>query len=49
MKKTKLLTSYIPHLRYPISRHARIVRPLRLHLSIMRFLLYGGKANLLGG
>lgn len=32
-------------MRYPISRHGRLVSPLRPHLSIMWLWLYGGKAH----
>lgn len=45
LKKPNLLTTYILPMRYPISRHARTVSPLRLYLSIIWLWLYGGKAH----
>lgn len=45
LKKQKLLTTHIRPMRDPIPSHARLVSPLRPHLSIMRLLLYGGKSS----
>lgn len=47
LKKSKLLTTYSLYAS-EISWHARLVSPLRPHLSIMPPWLYGGKAHLSG-
>lgn len=44
-KKPKLLTMYILLMRNPITTHARLVSPLRPHLSVMQQWVYGGEAH----